>query len=59
MPWAKAATILKRVLDRLKPGAIYLFHVGSQSQDGPDLPGIISALRQRGYTFATVDDYCP
>lgn len=49
--------ITERVLDGLEPGAIYLFHVGSQSQDGPALPGIISALRARGYGFVTVDEY--
>ncbi len=51
------AEILERVLDGLEPGAIYLFHVGSQSQDGPALPSIISELRDRGYGFAGVDEY--
>ncbi len=51
------AEILERVLDGLEPGAIYLFHVGSQSQDGPALPAIISELRDRGYGFAGVDEY--
>ncbi len=51
------AEILERVLDSLEPGAIYLFHVGSQSQDGPALPSIISELRDRGYGFAGVDEY--
>lgn len=49
--------ILDRVLAGLEPGAIYLFHVGAQSQDGPALSEIISALRKRGYEFARVDEY--
>ncbi|MDQ3855086.1 MAG: polysaccharide deacetylase family protein [Chloroflexota bacterium] len=49
--------ILQRVLDGLEPGAIYLFHVGAQSQDGPALPSIISELQRRGYSFATISDY--
>jgi peptidoglycan/xylan/chitin deacetylase (PgdA/CDA1 family) len=47
--------ILKRVLDGRKPGAIYLFHVGSQSKDGPALQSIISELRKRGYGFVTIN----
>lgn len=49
--------ILQRVLNGLEPGAIYLFHVGSQSQDGPALQSIITALRKRGYDFATIDGF--
>ncbi len=49
--------IVQRVLNGLEPGAIYLFHVGSQSQDGPALPSIIRELRERGYTFALISDY--
>ena len=47
--------ILQRVLDGRKPGAIYLFHVGSQSKDGPALQSIISELRKRGYGFVTIN----
>jgi peptidoglycan-N-acetylglucosamine deacetylase len=47
--------ILQRVLEGRKPGAIYLFHVGSQSQDGPALQSIISELRARGYGFVTIN----
>jgi peptidoglycan/xylan/chitin deacetylase (PgdA/CDA1 family) len=47
--------ILRRVLDGRKPGAIYLFHVGSQSKDGPALQSIISELRKRGYGFVTIN----
>jgi peptidoglycan/xylan/chitin deacetylase (PgdA/CDA1 family) len=46
--------ILQRVLEGRKPGAIYLFHVGSQSQDGPALQSIISELRARGYGFVSL-----
>lgn len=49
--------ILQRSLDGLEPGAIYLYHVGSQSQDGPALQSIISALRVRGYGFVTVGGF--
>ena len=49
--------IVGRVLDGLEPGAIYLFHVGSQSQDGPALPQMIRELRERGYGFVTIDEF--
>jgi peptidoglycan/xylan/chitin deacetylase (PgdA/CDA1 family) len=50
-----------RVLGNLSPGEIVLMHVGS-AQDGSildadALPRIISALRERGYGFATVADF--
>ena len=46
--------IVERCLDNAVPGAIFLFHVGSASQDGPALQAIIDGLRARGYAFATV-----
>lgn len=46
--------IVQRVVGGLEPGAMYLFHVGSQSQDGPALSRIIQELRARGYSFTTV-----
>lgn len=49
-----AAAIIQRCLALAEPGAIYVFHVGSQSQDGPALPEIITGLRDAGYTFETV-----
>ncbi len=49
--------IVQRVMDGRQPGAIYLFHVGAQSQDGPALPEIISKLRGQGYSFARVSAY--
>jgi peptidoglycan-N-acetylglucosamine deacetylase len=49
--------ILQRCVNGLEPGAIYLFHVGSDSQDGPALQSIINSLRDRGYGFTTVGDF--
>jgi peptidoglycan/xylan/chitin deacetylase (PgdA/CDA1 family) len=49
-----AAQIIDRCLENAVAGAIYLFHVGSSSQDGPALQAIIAGLRARGYLFATV-----
>jgi peptidoglycan/xylan/chitin deacetylase (PgdA/CDA1 family) len=49
--------IVQRCLDGLQPGAIYLFHVGSQSQDGPALQTLINELRARGYSFATINQF--
>jgi peptidoglycan/xylan/chitin deacetylase (PgdA/CDA1 family) len=49
--------ILQNVLNGLRPGAIYVFHVGSASQDGPALATIIDQIRGRGYCFATVARY--
>jgi peptidoglycan/xylan/chitin deacetylase (PgdA/CDA1 family) len=52
-----AADIVKRCLDLAQPGAIYIFHVGSASADGPALAAIIDGLRARGYAFAALADY--
>lgn len=59
--WAKAtpAQIIATSIKGAEPGAIYVMHVGSQSQDGPALQGVIDALRQRGFTFATISDLVP
>jgi peptidoglycan/xylan/chitin deacetylase (PgdA/CDA1 family) len=35
---------------------IYLFHVGSRSQDAAALPGMIQSLKDQGYRFDTVAD---
>lgn len=51
-----AEQINQRVWDGLAPGAIILMHVGSQSQDAVALPEMIAGLRDRGYSFAAVDD---
>lgn len=50
------AAITSRCLQGAVPGAILLFHVGSQSQDAAALPGILAGLRQAGYGFGTVAD---
>lgn len=51
-----AAQIVERCLSRAQPGAIYLFHVGSQSQDGPALQALIDSLRAAGYTIGSIPD---
>ncbi len=48
--------IIDRCLGRAEAGAIYIFHVGEQSQDGPALATIIAGLRERGYQLVTVTD---
>ena len=35
-------------------GAIYVMHVGAQSQDGPALQSVIDVIRQKGLGFATI-----
>jgi len=52
-----ADEIVARVISFLEPGAIYLFHVGSSSQDGPALSDIIAELRGRGYRFERVSTF--
>lgn len=49
-----AAQITSRCLEMLEPGAIYIFHVGSQSQDGPALQSIIDGIKARGYEITDV-----
>jgi peptidoglycan/xylan/chitin deacetylase (PgdA/CDA1 family) len=55
-------TVVQRVIDNLRPGAVVLMHVGSNPDDGSTLdadalPTIISELRARGYGFTTVRMY--
>lgn len=50
-----AGQIIQRCLAQAAPGAIYVMHVGIQSQDGPALPQIINGLREQGYSFETID----
>lgn len=55
-----AASVTKRVLDAARPGEIVLMHVGSHPKDrstldADALPGVISGLRAKGYTFVTLD----
>ena len=48
------ADIVRRCLSMAKPGAIFLMHVGIQSQDALALPAVISGLRHSGYRIVTV-----
>ena len=55
-----AAVVTARVLAALRPGEIVLMHVGSNPEDhstfdADALPKVISELRARGYSFATLD----
>ncbi len=53
---APADAIVERCLSLAAPGAIYVMHVGSESQDAAALPRVIAGLRAAGYAFGTVDD---
>jgi peptidoglycan/xylan/chitin deacetylase (PgdA/CDA1 family) len=53
---ASADEIVQRVLSTAEPGAIYVMHVGSQSQDAAALQRVIDGLRARGYAFGTIGD---
>jgi peptidoglycan/xylan/chitin deacetylase (PgdA/CDA1 family) len=55
-----ASKVVARVLDTAQPGQIVLMHVGSHPQDrstldADALPDVIAGLRQRGYSFVTLD----
>ncbi|MFJ8629073.1 polysaccharide deacetylase family protein [Kitasatospora sp. NPDC093550] len=56
--WSRpgAAAIRSRVLNNVRPGSVILLHDGGgdRSQTVAALPGIISALKARGYGFATL-----
>ena len=45
--------------EKVEPGAIYVFHVGSASQDGPALQAVIDGLRAQGYFIGAVPDVLP
>ena len=49
-----AQEITDRCLAGAEPGGMILMHVGGQSADALALPGLIAALRERGYRFVTV-----
>lgn len=51
-----AAEITQRCLDRAEPGAIYLFHVGAQSEDAAALVDIIDGLEAMGYEMGSALD---
>jgi peptidoglycan/xylan/chitin deacetylase (PgdA/CDA1 family) len=52
--WAglPAEEIVTRCVSQAQPGAIYVFHVGSASQDGPALQRVIDGLGENGYRIA-------
>lgn len=52
--WAGLTTeeIVTRCVSQAQPGAIYVFHVGSASQDGPALQRVIDGLAENGYRIA-------
>jgi peptidoglycan/xylan/chitin deacetylase (PgdA/CDA1 family) len=56
---ASAGAIIQRCLEKAEPGAIYVFHVGSESQDGPALQAVIDGLRAQGYFIGAVPDVLP
>ena len=51
-----APDIVSRCLSRAVPGAIFLYHVGIQSLDGPALQAMIDGFRARGYAIGSVAD---
>ena len=56
----RTAAIVERALDDLAPGEIVLMHVGAANDgstlDADALPAVVSAVRARGYGFATAVD---
>lgn len=53
---ATADAIVARCLAQAEPGAVYVMHVGSASQDAAALTRVIEGLRAAGYGFGTVED---
>ena len=51
-----APQIAQRCIDLAEAGAIYVFHVGSASADGPALQGIIDGLSAAGYEMGDIND---
>jgi peptidoglycan/xylan/chitin deacetylase (PgdA/CDA1 family) len=49
-----SAEIAQRCLSLAEPGAVYVFHVGSESQDAAALVDIIEGLQQLGYSIVSV-----
>lgn len=52
---ASRSAIISRSLAREAPNAVYIMHVGSQSEDASALRAVIDGLKSDGYGFATVD----
>lgn len=53
---ATADEIVARSVAAAEPGAIYIMHVGSASQDAAALPRIIDFLQAERYTFELIDE---
>jgi peptidoglycan/xylan/chitin deacetylase (PgdA/CDA1 family) len=53
---ATAEAIVQRSLAMAEPGAIYVMHVGSESQDAAALGRVIDGLRAEGYGFVGIDE---
>ena len=53
---ASADEIVQTSLSKAKPGAIYIMHVGSESQDAAALQRVIDGLKAQGYSFGTIAD---
>jgi len=53
---ATADAIVQRCLSMAEPGAIYVMHVGSESQDAAALARVIEGLRAAGYGFGTIEE---
>lgn len=59
LDWKKPGTdaIVKRVLDRVHPGAIILMHASDTCTQTPDaLPRVLEGLKARGYELVTVSN---
>ncbi len=54
-----ADAIVERCLAQAAAGAIYIFHVGSASQDAAALQRVIDGLRAAGYTFVPLSAFAP
>jgi hypothetical protein len=48
-----ADEIVERCLSLVEPGAIYIFHVGSASQDAAALQRVIDGLQEMGYAIGS------
>jgi peptidoglycan/xylan/chitin deacetylase (PgdA/CDA1 family) len=56
--WAglSADEIVARCVGQVQPGAIYVFHVGSASQDGLALQRVIDGIRAGGYQLVSLSE---
>ena len=54
-----ADAIVQRCLSQAFAGAIFIFHVGAQSQDAAALQRVIDGLRAAGYDFVPLSAFAP